>query len=100
MVHGTVHIVPGRCKGCGLCVVACPQHVLGFSSALNSQGYHPVELFDDLNACTGCAMCALVCPDAVITVYRTDGKKKKIDVNTGEKNTEKDIISSILKEIE
>lgn len=70
MARGTVGIDGLRCKGCGLCIAVCPQHVLAFSAGLNAQGYHPVTLVEDLAACTGCALCALVCPDVVFTVYR------------------------------
>ncbi|HAY34959.1 MAG TPA: 4Fe-4S dicluster domain-containing protein [Ignavibacteria bacterium] len=87
-----------KCKGCELCITACKEGGLKLSEKLNSRGYRYVIANNDL--CTGCINCALVCPDAVITVYRTDGKKKKIEINTGDKNKEKDIISSILKEIE
>lgn len=70
MIRGTVRIESTRCKGCGLCIAACPQHVLAFSAQLNAQGYHPVALVDETGACTGCARCALVCPDVVFRVYR------------------------------
>ena len=75
MARGTVHINAERCKGCELCVHACPQHVLHLAATLNARGYHPVQLDetkpDEATAqCTGCAICALVCPDLVFTVYR------------------------------
>ena len=57
------------CKGCELCVSACPQDVLELDmERLTPKGYHPARIFKD--GCTGCAICALVCPDAAITVYR------------------------------
>lgn len=58
------------CKGCELCVAACPKHLIALSPGrINAKGYHPVELTDEA-ACTGCASCAQMCPDAAITVYR------------------------------
>jgi 2-oxoglutarate ferredoxin oxidoreductase subunit delta len=58
-----------RCKGCGLCVVVCPKHVLAHDeSIVNELGYHPVRL-TDAAACTSCALCARICPDAVFAVY-------------------------------
>lgn len=70
MARGTVCIESTRCKGCGLCIAACPQHVLAFSTQLNAQGYHPVTLVEEAAECTGCGRCALVCPDVVFRVYR------------------------------
>ena len=33
------------CKGCGLCVRACPKNVLALSrTKLNAKGYHPAEM--------------------------------------------------------
>jgi 2-oxoglutarate ferredoxin oxidoreductase subunit delta len=62
-------IAADRCKGCRLCVTACPKHVLELDpSAVNVLGHHPVRL-TDAGACTSCALCARVCPDAVFTIY-------------------------------
>jgi 2-oxoglutarate ferredoxin oxidoreductase subunit delta len=70
MTRGTVVIHRDRCKGCELCVNACPHHLLHLSTQLNTRGYHPVELDERSGVCTGCALCALVCPDVVFIVYR------------------------------
>jgi 2-oxoglutarate ferredoxin oxidoreductase subunit delta len=58
-----------RCKGCGLCIAACPQKVLGFSGRLNRSGYD-VACMERPESCLGCAFCALTCPDVAIEVYR------------------------------
>ncbi len=67
-VSGTVEIRIEMCKGCEICIDACPQDCLALSHDLNPHGYHYALLTDD--SCTGCVNCALVCPEAVITVYR------------------------------
>jgi 2-oxoglutarate ferredoxin oxidoreductase subunit delta len=62
-------IAAERCKGCELCITACPHHVLALDErVVNRLGYHPVRLIDPAG-CTSCVICARVCPDAVFTVY-------------------------------
>ena len=58
-----------RCKGCGLCVAACPKGILKLSGEINAKGYHSVMCSDE-GKCTGCASCYSMCPDCVITVER------------------------------
>jgi 2-oxoglutarate ferredoxin oxidoreductase subunit delta len=65
--RGTVTIDTGRCKGCELCIPACPPHVLTMSATVNHTGYRYPELHP---GCTGCAACLYVCPDFVFEVYR------------------------------
>ena len=67
-VRGAVKFDVETCKGCELCIDACPQESIALSKEINSIGYHYAVLIQD--NCTGCVNCALVCPDAVITVYR------------------------------
>lgn len=69
-VYGAVEINPERCKGCDLCVVACPCDVLMLQpQEVNNRGYH-YAYPEKESACIGCAACATVCPDGCITVYR------------------------------
>ena len=57
------------CKGCGLCVSACPKDVLKLSETVsNKNGYFVAEVVND--DCIGCASCAMMCPDVAITVER------------------------------
>jgi 2-oxoglutarate ferredoxin oxidoreductase subunit delta len=65
--RGTLVIDEQRCKGCELCIPACPPNVLAMSSKVNDMGYRYPELNP---GCTGCTACQLVCPDFVFTVYR------------------------------
>lgn len=76
MARGTVVIRAERCKGCELCVTACPQGVLRLSEAYNASGYHPVMLVEEEKSCTGCAVCTVVCPEAVFTVYREPARAR------------------------
>ena len=70
MAQGRIVIDVERCKGCELCIAACPQDVIALADDLNSKGYRPVILLDPAHDCTGCALCAVVCPDGCITVYK------------------------------
>jgi 2-oxoglutarate ferredoxin oxidoreductase subunit delta len=67
--RGTLVIDVERCKGCELCIAACPPDVLTMSAAVNATGYRYPELQE---GCTGCTACQLVCPDHVFEVYRFD----------------------------
>ncbi|HNV81368.1 MAG TPA: 4Fe-4S binding protein [Tenuifilaceae bacterium] len=68
-VRGAIKVDVEKCKGCGLCVVACPTSVIALSRDVNSKGYNYAYM-EVPEACTGCANCGLVCPDSVIDVYR------------------------------
>jgi 2-oxoglutarate ferredoxin oxidoreductase subunit delta len=65
--RGTMVIATERCKGCELCIPACPQDVLVMSKDVNKLGYRYPLL---LEGCTGCTACELICPDFVFEVYR------------------------------
>jgi 2-oxoglutarate ferredoxin oxidoreductase subunit delta len=65
--RGTVVIEADRCKGCELCIPACPVGVLQMSTMRNEKGYFVPEL---LQGCTGCSACQLICPDYVFDIYR------------------------------
>lgn len=64
-----------RCKGCGLCIQACPYGLVRIANTFNAKGYRPAELADPEGRCIGCANCATMCPDVAITVYRTRREK-------------------------
>lgn len=69
-IFGAVEIDKERCKGCELCVVACPVSVLELKKTeVNDRGYHYAWTVNP-EKCIGCSSCALVCPDACIEVYR------------------------------
>ena len=58
------------CKGCGLCVEACPKKIIELdSNILNKKGFHPAQITDQ-EKCIACAMCAVMCPDTIIKVEK------------------------------
>jgi 2-oxoglutarate ferredoxin oxidoreductase subunit delta len=65
--RGTITIAVDRCKGCELCLAACPPEVLTMSQDVNASGYRYPVLHP---GCTGCTACQMVCPDFVFDVYR------------------------------
>jgi 2-oxoglutarate ferredoxin oxidoreductase subunit delta len=68
-VKGWIEVDELYCKGCDLCVDACPQDVISLDmEQLTSKGYHPAYLIAE--GCTGCAICAIVCPEAALTIFR------------------------------
>lgn len=69
--QGAIVIDQERCKGCNLCAVACPQHLITMSSQVNHKGYN-YAVQADYGPCNGCTNCAVCCPDGCITVYRTN----------------------------
>jgi 2-oxoglutarate ferredoxin oxidoreductase subunit delta len=70
LTRGTVVIDVEACKGCRLCVDACPPSVLVMTErGVNARGYSYPLL---LPGCTGCRACAQICPDFVFQVYKYD----------------------------
>jgi 2-oxoglutarate ferredoxin oxidoreductase subunit delta len=69
LARGKPEINSERCKGCGLCVQACPESILELAEAFNKQGHHYAVCVSP-QGCTACMSCAIVCPDTAIEVWR------------------------------
>ncbi len=70
MSRGRPEIDRERCKGCTLCVGACPEKIIARSKDdFNRQGLPFAVCFDE-SRCTACMSCAIICPDSAITVLR------------------------------
>jgi 2-oxoglutarate ferredoxin oxidoreductase subunit delta len=67
--RGTVVIDVEACKGCELCIEACPPGVLQMGTDVNTRGYRYPLLSP---GCTGCKACSQICPDFVFQVYKYD----------------------------
>ena len=69
--RGKIEILPDECKGCGLCISACPIKGIQFSESLNAQGFRPAYFV--ARTCSGCGICFYICPEpGAITVYLKD----------------------------
>jgi 2-oxoglutarate ferredoxin oxidoreductase subunit delta len=61
-------INPDLCKGCELCVHACPQQILGMGKKMNAKGYFYAEV-EEQKRCIGCRLCCITCPDVAIEMH-------------------------------
>ena len=68
-IKGAIVVDTERCKGCNLCVVACPLDVISLTKEVNVKGYNYArQVLED--TCNGCSSFATVCPDGCISVYK------------------------------
>ena len=54
------------CKGCRLCVGACPKQAIIPLETVNKKGYEIIRI--EQESCIGCGICYKVCPDYVFSV--------------------------------
>ena len=67
--RGKIIINSNHCKGCGLCITACPKDCIGLSDQADLRGIR-LSILNDNPDCTGCTLCAVICPDVAIDVYK------------------------------
>lgn len=60
-------IEPDLCKGCELCVHACPQQILRMTTNINAKGYFFAAVAEP-QRCIGCRLCCITCPDVAISM--------------------------------
>jgi NAD-dependent dihydropyrimidine dehydrogenase PreA subunit len=71
--RGMLRVDINECKGCGLCIEACPPKVIHLSERLNHYGYRSATYAG--KGCTGCGICFLACPEpGAITVLRLENR--------------------------
>lgn len=58
-----LHVNRAWCKGCNLCVVACPSGVLSLDSDRR-------VAVGDIGRCVFCGLCAVRCPDFALILER------------------------------
>jgi 2-oxoglutarate ferredoxin oxidoreductase subunit delta len=76
--RGMLKIDEEECKGCGLCVEACPPKVISLGDGLNHYGYHTAEYAGA--GCTGCGICFMACPEpGAITVMRAVANRASME---------------------
>ena len=72
--RGRLQIDVDECKGCGLCIEACPPKVIRMNEKLNHYGYRTAVYAG--SGCTGCGICFLACPEpGAITVLRAANRQ-------------------------
>lgn len=71
-VHRPVSIDDAQCRGCGLCILACPVGCLEFADEFNDLGYHPVRYSGE--GCRADGLCSAACPrpGAIVVLVNPD----------------------------
>ena len=74
---GKIVIDRELCKGCYLCIKACPVNVIEKDSELNASGSYPAKPIQangafTSGACIACGNCYEVCPDVCVEVFEID----------------------------
>jgi 2-oxoglutarate ferredoxin oxidoreductase subunit delta len=71
---GKIDIDSERCKGCGLCIWACPKGQIILSEKDDARGIRVACFDENSQDCTGCTFCGIICPEVAIEIYKTSSK--------------------------
>jgi len=84
--RGKIEIDRELCKGCFLCIRACPLKLLEADTTLNASGSYPSRMVSPEKCepassltttsgqvCIACGNCYEVCPDVCIRVFELEG---------------------------
>jgi 2-oxoglutarate ferredoxin oxidoreductase subunit delta len=71
---GKIEIDRDLCKGCLLCIRACPVKVLEADTEFNASGSYPSKPVNP-DKCIACGNCYEVCPDVCIRVFELGGQE-------------------------
>jgi 2-oxoglutarate ferredoxin oxidoreductase subunit delta len=63
----SIYIDKDLCKGCGLCIDACPVHVYEIKGETNHKGFAVVSAVEPDN-CVKCKICEKICPDLALFI--------------------------------
>ncbi|SRR6266568_1842745 len=76
--RGLLRVDVNECKGCALCIEACPPKVIHLSERLNHYGYRTAMYAGA--GCTGCGICFMACPEpGAIKVMRLVNRVTLVD---------------------
>jgi|GEM_PF-230448 len=68
---GRRYIYKRWCKGCGICVAFCPEHVFALGEDGRAEVVNP-------EACTNCQICERLCPDFAIDLAPWEDKYSRM----------------------
>lgn len=63
----SIYIDKDLCKGCGLCIDACPVHVYEIKGETNRKGFAVVSAVEP-DKCVKCKICEKICPDLALFI--------------------------------